>query len=145
MAVVSLFVAVIVICLLCLPGKFYCDTKCIFFILGASIFTIVPETQYVYVNDTVTFECAINRTEFHLSFVTYPSVNGSISSSPGLASLYLTATSQINGTNVTCHATTGLDSRMTAPAYLYVQGQYTHSFIVSTIISYLMGNDNVLI
>ena len=130
MAVVSLFVAVTVICLLCLPGKFYCDTKSIFFILGASIFTIVPETQYVYVNDTVTFECATNQneTESSLTFVTYPSVNGSVFTSTGMISLTLTATSEVNGTNVTCHATSGLNTEVTAPAYLYVQGQYNTFF-----------------
>ena len=123
MAVVSLFVAVIVICRICLSGKFYCDTKSIFFILGASIFTIVPETQYVYVNDTVTFECATNVTAyaFNFSFVTYPPVMDSVSSSTGILSLNLTATSEVNGTNVTCHATNGAT---TEPAYLYVQGQY---------------------
>ena len=125
MAVVFLFVAVIVICRICLSSKFYCDTKSIFFILGASIFTIVPETQYVYVNDTVTFECAIiNVTKIHLIFVTYPSVNGSISSCTGMISLNLTATSEVNGTNVTCNATTGPYTNLTEPAYLYVQGQY---------------------
>ena len=92
--------------------------------LGASIFTIVPETQYVYVNDTVTFECATNGTQFGLSFVTYPSVNGSVSSSAGIASLNLTATSEVNGTNVTCYAFNGPATNVTAPAYVYVQGQY---------------------
>ena len=148
MAVVSLFVAVIVICRICLSGKFYCDTKSIFFILGASIFTIVPETQYVYVNDTVTFECATNVTESRLIFVTYPSVNGSVSSSPGMISFTLTATSEVNGTNVTCNAYYyySIAVATTEPAYLYVQGQYnTFIYCISTIISYLMGNDNVLI
>ena len=75
----------------------------------------------------MTFECAINETGYASSFyfVTYPSVNGSVSNSTGMISLNLTATSEVNGTNVTCHATTGLTTRMTAPAYLYVQGQYT--------------------
>ena len=123
MAVVSLFVAVIVICQICLSSKFYCDTKSICFILGASIFTIVPETQYVYVNDTVTFECASNVTEIRLIFVTYPSVHhSSVSSSIGMRiSLNLTATSEVNGTNVTCQETYGAT---TEPAYIYVQGQY---------------------
>ena len=98
------------------------------FIVSGSIFTIVPETQYVYVNDTVTFECATNETqltEFGLSFVIYLSVNGSVSSSTGMASFNLTATSEVNGTNVTCNATHGLTTEVTAPAYLYIQGQYT--------------------
>ena len=72
----------------------------------------------------MTFECAINVTQLNLSFVTYPSVNSSISSSTGMISLNLTATSEVNGTNVTCNATDGLTTRVTAPAYLYVQGQY---------------------
>ena len=72
----------------------------------------------------MTFECATNVTEFGLSFVTYPSVNGSVLFSIGMASLNLTATSEVNGTSVTCHATTGLTTAVTAPAYLYVQGQY---------------------
>uniref|UniRef100_A0A1X7TWM5 Death domain-containing protein n=1 Tax=Amphimedon queenslandica TaxID=400682 RepID=A0A1X7TWM5_AMPQE len=32
----------------------------------SSIFTIVPETQYVYINDNVTFECGANGTEYTL-------------------------------------------------------------------------------
>ncbi|XP_019860767.1 PREDICTED: uncharacterized protein LOC109589084 [Amphimedon queenslandica] len=88
------------------------------YLSSASIFTIVPETQYVYVNDTVTFECATNVTQFGLFFVTYPSVMGSVSNSAGMASLNLTATSEVNGTSVTCYASNGT---ATEPAYLYVQ------------------------
>ena len=95
------------------------------FIVSGSIFTIVPKTQYVYVNDTVTFECATNETELHLSFVTYPSDIGSVLFSTGIASLNLTATSEVNGTSVTCQVATGHTTAVTAPAYLYVQGQYT--------------------
>ena len=95
------------------------------FIVSGSYFTIVPETQYVYVNDTVTFECATNLTEFDLSFVTYPPVVDSISVANGMISLNLTATSEVNGTNVTCNATTDHTTNVTEPAYLYVQGQYT--------------------
>uniref|UniRef100_A0A1X7SXU0 Fibronectin type-III domain-containing protein n=1 Tax=Amphimedon queenslandica TaxID=400682 RepID=A0A1X7SXU0_AMPQE len=92
----------------------------IIIIIGASIsFTIVPETQYVYVNDTVTFECAINVPQTFPFFVTYPSVDGSESSYPGMASLHLIATSEVNGTEVTCKAPNGAT---TEPAYLYVQG-----------------------
>uniref|UniRef100_A0A1X7UFC6 Fibronectin type-III domain-containing protein n=1 Tax=Amphimedon queenslandica TaxID=400682 RepID=A0A1X7UFC6_AMPQE len=85
----------------------------------ASIFTIVPVTQYVYVNDTVTFECATNVTQLGIFFVIYPSVMGSVSNSAGMASLNLTATSEVNGTSVTCHVSNGT---ATEPAYLYVQG-----------------------
>ena len=34
----------------------------------AGIFTIVPETQYVYLNHNVTFECATNLTGYTLTF-----------------------------------------------------------------------------
>ena len=93
------------------------------FIVSGSIFTIEPETQYVYVNDTATFECATDVTEIGLSFVTYPLVMGSVSSSTGMISLNLTATSEVNGTNVTCNATTDHNTNLTEPAYLYIQGQ----------------------
>ena len=77
----------------------------------------------------MTFECATNETqfqaEFGLSFVIYLSVNSSVSSSTGTISLNLTATSEVNGTNVTCNATNGPNNEVTAPAYLYVQGQYS--------------------
>uniref|UniRef100_A0A1X7T8N7 Fibronectin type-III domain-containing protein n=1 Tax=Amphimedon queenslandica TaxID=400682 RepID=A0A1X7T8N7_AMPQE len=88
--------------------------------ISGSIFTIVPVTQYVYVNDNVTFECATNVTHYHLSFVTYPSVNGSDLSSGGMASLNITATREVNGTEVTCTAQQG--NVITSPVYLYVQG-----------------------
>ena len=94
----------------------------------------------------MTFECATNGTLFSLSFVTYSSDISSVSSSNGILSLNLTATSEVNGTNVTCNATNRLTTRVTAPAYLYVQGQYNpFIYCISTIISYLMDNDNVLI
>ena len=99
----------------------------LFIVSGSIRFTIVPKTQYVYVNDTVTFECATNVTQIDLSFVTYPSEVGLVSSSIGMASLNLTAISEVNGITVTCHASNGAT---TAPAYIYVQGQY-NTFIYS--------------
>ncbi|XP_019863950.1 PREDICTED: uncharacterized protein LOC109593201 [Amphimedon queenslandica] len=93
---------------------------CQIYFSGASIsFTTVPVTQYVYANDTVTFKCATNVTRFKPSFVTNPSVDGSELSYPGMTSLIITATSEVNGTEVTCHAPNGAT---TEPAYLYVQG-----------------------
>ena len=91
--------------------------------LGASIFTTVPETQYVYVNDTVTFECGTNLTIYINSLMidTNPPLGGVYPYKHYLTvGLTLTATSEINGTSFTCrslHVTT-------EPAYLYVQGQY---------------------
>ena len=94
------------------------------FIVSGSIFTTVPETQYVYVNDTVTFECGTNSTIYI--------VNLWIDANPPLVGVYpynhyltvgftLTATSEINGTSFTCRS---LHEDTTEPAYLYVQGQY---------------------
>ena len=105
------------------------------FIVSGSIFTIVPETQYVYVNDTVTFECASNVT-VDLSFVTYPSVVFSVSTVNGILSLNLTATSELNGTNVTCHEHYGAT---TAPAFVYVQGQY-NTFIYNCMYYYFLSD-----
>ena len=94
------------------------------FIVSGSIFTTVPETQYVYVNDTVTFECGTNSTGYSTSLM--------MDTNPPLSGMYryykhywtvglnLTATSELNGTSVTCHAF----HDTTEPAYLYVQGQY---------------------
>ena len=70
-----------------------------------------------------TFDCATTEAEC-ISFLTYPSVIGSVSTGNGILSLNLTATSEVNGTNVTCNATTGPNTAETEPAYLYVQGQY---------------------
>ena len=74
----------------------------------------------------MTFECATNETGYGLTFITYPLDIGSVLYSTEMGvSLNLTATSEVNGTNVTCNATTELTTRVTAPAYLYVQGQYS--------------------
>ena len=113
------------------------------FIVSGSIFSKVPETQYVYVNDTVTFECGTNSTGYINSIMidTNPPLGGVYPYTHYLTvGLTLRATSEINGTSFTCrslHVTT-------EPAYLYVQG-ILHLCIVCTIIFYLMGNKHVLI
>ena len=92
------------------------------FIVSGSIFTTVPETQYVYVNDTVTFECATNGTEYtnSLRIDTSPPLGRlPLSISYLKAFINLIATSEINGTSFTCHV---LHVATTEPAYLYVQG-----------------------
>ena len=72
----------------------------------------------------MTFECASNESKY-LLLEAYPLVMSSVSTSTKMVSLNLTATSEVNGTNVTCNATTGPNTNLTEPAYLYVQGQYT--------------------
>ena len=82
-------------------------------------------TQYVYVNDTVTFECATNLTQLNFFFVTNPLVTSSKSTillpNSKKISINLTAISQVNGTSFTCQAPDA--GAMTESAYLYVQGE----------------------
>ena len=94
------------------------------YIGSPNIFTIVPMTQYVYVNDNVTFECATNVAGEYLFFI----VNGAppafqtSSTQPNggiLISTSIKATSQSNGTGVTCYTFSG---NTTKKAYVYVQG-----------------------
>ena len=99
--------------------------------LGASILTVVPVSQYAYVNDTVTFDCATNLTGYILSFnyVTGPGVSLSTSLTtldiPGGGKRIIaniTATTQLNGTTVTCSAVNQHDFIISNPAYINVQG-----------------------
>ena len=112
------------------------------FIVSGSIFTTVPETQYVYVNDTVKFECRTSSTEYINSLMidTNPPLGGVYPNKHhhGDVFITLTATSELNGTSFTCRAL----HDTTKPAYLYVQGQYnTFSFLKH---KYLMGNNNFI-
>ena len=91
------------------------------FIVSGSIFTTVPVTQYVYVNDTVTFECGTNAIIYidNLMIDTNPPLDGVYPYKHYLTvGLTLIATSEINGTSFTCRAL----HDTTEPAYLYVQG-----------------------
>ena len=99
--------------------------------LGASIFTVVPVSEYAYVNDTVTFDCATNMVGYDLLFVynTGPGVSLSASLTtldiPGGGKRIITnitATSQLNGTTVACSAVNQHDVTISKPAYIYVQG-----------------------
>uniref|UniRef100_A0A1X7TDD1 Immunoglobulin domain-containing protein n=1 Tax=Amphimedon queenslandica TaxID=400682 RepID=A0A1X7TDD1_AMPQE len=96
-----------------------------FLTIAADIFTIVPVTQYVYVNDTVTFECATNVTGNNLYFIArgaIPPSQSSVALPEGgiMISFNLTATIASNGTDVTCY--TQFNGNATETAYLYVQG-----------------------
>ena len=84
-------------------------------------------TQYVYVNDTVTFECATNVTGSGNNMI-YFVVGGSIEPSKSSAtlpnggvmiSISLTATNELNETDVVCRTLSG---SATETAYLYIQG-----------------------
>ena len=83
-------------------------------------------TQYVYVNDTVTFECATNVTGYGLVILNRgvpPSLLTSVALPNGgvMVSFNLTATKASNGTDVTCLALSN-GGNATETAYLYVQG-----------------------
>ena len=104
----------------------------LFFYLGCSaLFTVVPETQYVYLNDTVTFECATNLTGYIINFI-YGS-NDVLSDETTLPNggkrTTFTATSNINGTDILCIATMNTMINLTGLAYLYIQGILTHKFL----------------
>ena len=95
------------------------------------IFTIVPTTQYVWINQTATFECAINVTEYALGFNLIPA---SVACGEGstvidlpeggrLATCSFKVTSDNNGTSVRCNANgNGLWS--TERVYAYAQGKW---------------------
>ena len=99
-------------------------------VAAADIFTIVPETQYVYLNHNVTFECATNLTGYTLTF----SYGGSIAviveetnlPDGGIkVSTIFILTNSLNGTSVRCHAdddTNPLVSTRTSKVYAYAQG-----------------------
>ena len=77
-------------------------------------------TQYVYLNDTVTFECAFtNLSGYFISRGTIPPVTTLANGSGTMISFSLTATIQVNGTDVTCYTVNG---NATETAYVYVQG-----------------------
>ena len=87
------------------------------------IFTIVPVTQYVYINDTVTFECATNTSGYTISFFYGTDVMETETDLPnGGKRTILTATSEVNGTNIVCAARMGIMINTSEVAYIYIQG-----------------------
>ena len=94
------------------------------------IFTIVPVTQYVYVNDNVTFECSTNLTGYTLLFLYGTDVMPTETDLPnGGKRTTFTATSEVNGTNIVCAARMGIMINNTEAAYIYIQGiNYVHLF-----------------
>ena len=84
------------------------SSVCLCLNLG-TIFTIVPTTQYVWINQTATFTCATNVTGYELVF-NIPGVDVEQESNAPLPgggqtiTAIFTATLDTNGTNVTCGA-----------------------------------------
>ena len=95
----------------------------------ASVFTIVPETQYVHLNDNVTFECATNLTGYTLTF----SYSGSIDTTLKQTNLpdggikittTFIVTSGNNGTGVSCIARlNNVFKGISDLSYVYAQGK----------------------
>ena len=92
-------------------------------------------SQYAYVNDTMTFDCATNLTGYSLSFNYGIGPGVSLSASQATFDIpaggkriiaNITATSQLNGTTVTCSAINQHNVMIVTiskpAAYIYVQG-----------------------
>ena len=99
----------------------------IIFVYLLGTITIVPATQYVWVNQTATFTCVTNVTGYSLSF----SVSGGVADvstlmdlpeGGQLATTSFTVTSDNNGTSVRCLADDGTDIQLTTPVFAYAQG-----------------------
>ena len=91
------------------------------------IFTIVPTTQHVWINQTATFTCATNVTGYTLSFSIPASVDDTptVADLPGggqLATTSFTVTSDNNGTIVRCLADNGAVLMASDPGFAYGQG-----------------------
>ena len=89
-------------------------------------------TQYVYLNDTVTFECATNMTGYTINFIYGNNVLPNETTLPnnrGKRTMF-TATSNINGTDILCIASIGIMTLETTDlVYLYIQGNLAHKFL----------------
>ena len=97
-------------------------------------------TQYVYINSTVTFECATNLTGYDIYIITrgaQPSSQtfASLPNGGEMISFNLTATNESNGTDVTCY--TLFNGNATETAYLYVQGMSIHIYISSMFVMFV--------
>ena len=93
------------------------------------VFTIVPTTQYVWINQTATFTCATNVTGYILSFSIAAGIdkNDAVTDLPGggqLATASFTVTSENNGAIVRCLAANngGLPVVSDPAGFAYAQG-----------------------
>ena len=91
------------------------------------IFTIVPTTQYVWINQTATFTCATNVTGYELGFSIIGGIpyDNTVTDLPGgdlLATASFTVTSDNNGTRVRCLADNGAVLMASDPGFAYGQG-----------------------
>ena len=110
----------------------------IFVYLLGTIFTIVPTTQYVWINQTATFTCATNVTGYILSF-SIPAGIAHVTTTVTdlleggqLAISSFTVTSDNNGTSFRCAADNGDLLTSTTPVFAYAQGTVDHRIMVLT-------------
>ena len=103
-----------------------------FLLIASSVFTIKPETQYVYLNHNVTFECATNLTGYTLSFnhifsgefITPTSKQTNLPDGGIKITTTFIVTGGNNGTSVRCLADhIGKRTIFTSFEYAYTQGQ----------------------
>ena len=99
------------------------------------IFTIVPTTQYVWINQTATFTCATNVTGYILFFSIPASVDHipTVTDLPGgglLATTSFIVTSDNNGTSGLAEDAT--DIQFTTKVFAYAQGTIHHRIMVLT-------------
>ena len=88
-------------------------------------------TQYVYLNDTVSFECATNMTGYTINFIYGNNIlpnETTLSNNRGKRTTF-TASSNLNGTDILCIASMGMTLETTDLVYLYIQGTLTHKFL----------------
>ena len=112
----------------------------VLFFTADSNVTIVPETQYVYLNHNATFECATNLTGYTLTF----SYGGSITVTLKETNLpdggikvttTFIVTNSLNGTSVRCHADDDMNPLIsTSKVYVYTQGLYILGYMLTLLI-----------
>ena len=96
---------------------------------AAGIFTIVPETQYVYLNHDVTFECATNLTGYTLTYEYSGEVDETLKQTNlpdggiKVTTTFIVTTTN-NGTSVSCIARlNNVFKEISDLSYVYVQGK----------------------
>ena len=101
--------------------------------VSGDIFTTEPKTQYVWINEIATFECAIiNGTGYTLGFSLIPA---SVTCGEGStvidlpeggrqATCSFTVTSDNSGTKVRCYADDRVEPIFTNTTFAYAQGKW---------------------
>ena len=98
----------------------------ILFSTGIDLFTIVPVTQYVYLNYVASFECATNLTGYNVTFVYGPNITidqvTETNLPNGAKKITFPATNEVNGSDIYCVARSESVVTTSTAAYIYIQG-----------------------